>query len=405
MSTTQFTIDVDKALHPELMAEMKKQSVYVSRDLKGLHFNDDGSVINIECNPGAEDELRATLDRFVSKMRIGFRESDVRIYWENRRTDNRGYESDVFQKLVDREWVLDLGPGQVALAGPALRLMHYIGRAIADIGRNQFGAVEREYPTLIPTQELVKCGYMDSFPQHLSLVSHLEENFDEIDEFRAANVSRKEFVPPKAANLSGSKVCLCPALCYHSYPTLQGRSLPSEGHMETSIGRIARYESTSMVGLERLWEFTQRSIIWLGEEDYCVERREQALQVAISLAKAWNIDCTIETANDPFFASVATAKNFWQRSQDLKLELRANVEPDEDSGARTVAAASFNLHGPFFGQAFDITDCRNEHAASGCASWGLERWVLVLFTQHGFRPENWPEVLRDEVFQDGQDGK
>jgi hypothetical protein len=29
--------------------------------------------------------------------------------------------------------------------------------------------------------------------------------------------------------------------------------------------------------------------------------------------------------------------------------------------------------------------------------WGLERWVLALFTQHGFTPSDWPESLR-EIF-------
>jgi len=394
----RFTVKIEKAIHPELASEIRKQSVYVSRHLHDLAFNEDRSELLVECTPAAEIELREVLERFLLKMQAGFRASDTRTYWEGRRVGTHEYETDVFRKLKDREWVLELGPGQIALAGPALRLMRHISNTIADIGRNEYGAVEREYPTLIPTQELVTCGYMDSFPQHLSLVSHLNENFDAIDEFREANASRSSFVPPKAAALSGSKVCMCPALCYHSYPTLRDRSLSREGHMETSVGRIARYESTSMTGLERLWEFTQRSIIWLGEDEYCVQRREQALQTAITLATAWNIDCVIETASDPFFASVATAKNFWQRSQDLKLELRANVGLSRDGKARTVAAASFNLHGPFFGQAFNIADCDGEAAASGCASWGLERWILILFAQHGFAAENWPVDLRDIVF-------
>lgn len=394
----QFQMSVQEALHPELAEEIKKQSVYISSALRGLDIADDGDNIIIECEEDAEDELRDTMARFILSMRAGFRPSDVRILWKNERESNRSYESNVFQKLLDREWVLDLGPGQVALSGPALNLTNHIEQAIAEIGRNEFGAVERQYPTMIPTEALVNCGYMDSFPQHLSLVSHLKENFDAIEEFRALNAKRDKFHPPPSSALSGSKVCMCPALCYHSYPTLEGRTLGVDGHIETSIGRIARYESSSMTGLDRLWEFTQRSIIWLGEDEFCSHNRRRAIDVAISLAKSWNVDCTIETANDPFFASVATAKNFWQRSQDLKLELRANIEPDALGEERTLAAASFNLHGSFFGQAFNIRDCVDELAASGCASWGLERWVLILFTQHGFDPNDWPSALRDRVF-------
>lgn len=112
------------------------------------------------------------------------------------------------------------------------------------------------------------------------------------------------------------------------------------------------------------------------------------------LTRAWDMDGTIETASDPFFASVATAKSFWQRSQDLKLELRLAIEPDPAGNPRSVAAASFNMHGTFFGDAFGIRDAAGGPAFSGCAAWGVERWVLAVFTQHGFDPTSWPPALR-----------
>jgi hypothetical protein len=167
--------------------------------------------------------------------------------------------------------------------------------------------------------------------------------------------------------------------------------------VDTAIGKVARYESGNMVGLDRLWEFTQRSIIWLGEEAFCNERRDWSIDVAMELAELWDVDCTIETANDPFFASISTAKSFWQRTQDLKFELRVAVEPGPGGDPRTVAAASFNLHGPFFGDAFEINDGGGSSAFSGCACWGVERWVLAIFTQHGFEVSCWPPALRDRV--------
>ncbi len=164
--------------------------------------------------------------------------------------------------------------------------------------------------------------------------------------------------------------------------------------METSIGRICRYESSNITGLDRLWEFTQRSIIWVGDDQFCTDLRQRAIDAAASQLEEWDIEATIETASDPFFASVTTAKSLWQRSQDLKFELRPAVEPSDSAPRRTIAAASFNLHGPYFGNAFDIQSADGEPASSGCVSWGLERWVLVVFTQHGFDPRNWPAALR-----------
>jgi seryl-tRNA synthetase len=331
-------------------------------------------------------------------MKKGFHPLERKVIRQHERRQRKPYETNVFAELLKRGWVLELGHGQVALAGPALTLANTIDRSIAKIGREQFSAIERAYPTLIPADMLARCGYIDSFPQHLSIVMHLHEDFDAIEAFRRSNATRNTLHIPEPSILASPKVCLCPALCYHCYPTLAGQTLGPRGHVETAIGRIARYESSNMIGLERLWEFTQRSIIWIGEDNFCTQRREWAIDAAIALVEAWDIDCTIETATDPFFASIATAKSFWQRSQDLKFELRASIEPDPAGNPRTVAAASFNLHGIFFGDAFDIRDGSNNAAFSGCASWGLERWVLVVFTQHGFDLNTWPSALRTEMF-------
>lgn len=381
----------------DLVAEIEKQSVYVARGLRQVRVSEDRSQVLASFEGQPPEEIRDRVTRFLESMIRGFRPVDQKVIGRTERRDRRPYETGVFGKLVDKGWVLDLGPGQAALGGPALALARFLEQRIAAIGRARFGAVEREYPTLIPAEVLARCGYTSSFPQHLSMVTHLAEDFESIEAFRKANVDRRDVLIPDAAAFSPPRVCLCPALCYHCYPLFEKKQLPREGHTETAIGRIARYESSSMVGLERLWDFTQRSIIWLGDEGFCNVRRDWALEVALDLARTWDIDCTIETANDPFFASISTAKSFWQRAQDLKYEMRAPIEPDAGGRRRTLAVASFNLHGAYFGHAFEIMDHAGEPVCSGCASWGLERLVLVIFTQHGLDPATWPPALREAV--------
>lgn len=384
---------------PDFAAEIEKQSVYVSQHIRRMVVGTDRVSVTVE-HDGSEDEptLRQKADRFLTAMVDGFRPFDRNVIAEVARRDSGPLETDVYEKLKAKGWVVELGLGQVALAGPALALAKAIEESAAGFGREQFGGIDRHYPTLIPTDMLARCGYITSFPQHLTVVSHLREDFDAIEGFRQANLGRHSLAIPDSSAMEAPRACLCPALCYHCYPTLAGRRLPDSGHVETAIGRICRYESSNITGLDRLWEFTQRSIIWVGGDDFCVDLRQRAIELGTRLAQEWDVECTIETANDPFFAAVTTAKSFWQRSQDLKFELRATVEPRRGSEHRTVAAASFNLHGSFFGEAFDITDAGGAPACSGCVSWGLERWVLVLFTQHGFDARRWPEKLRRVVF-------
>ncbi|HXJ10246.1 MAG TPA: hypothetical protein VNH12_12095, partial [Burkholderiales bacterium] len=100
---------------------------------------------------------------------------------------------------------------------------------------------------------------------------------------------------------------------------------------------------------------------------------------------------------DPFFPTVHTNKAYWQMRADLKFELRLGVEADEGV-PRTLACGSFNLHENFFGKTFDITTVEGEPAFTGCVAWGLERWVLAAFTQHGYEPARWPASIRAEIF-------
>jgi seryl-tRNA synthetase len=95
---------------------------------------------------------------------------------------------------------------------------------------------------------------------------------------------------------------------------------------------------------------------------------------------------------------VYAAKTFFQQSLDVKSEIRLAIAPDETGKPRSIAGGSINLHGPFFGNRFDIKLEDASPAISACVGFGLERWVLALFSQHGFEQARWPAELRDIVF-------
>ena len=59
---------------------------------------------------------------------------------------------------------------------------------------------------------------------------------------------------------------------------------------------------------------------------------------------------------------------------------------------RTIAAASFNLHDTFFGQAFDIRLRDGAAATTACLAFGLERWLLAFLVRHGPYAAGWPPV-------------
>jgi seryl-tRNA synthetase len=223
-------------------------------------------------------------------------------------------------------------------------------------------------------------------------VSHLSEDFDAIEAFRAANTDGAALHVPDARALSCSGAALRPAVCLPVYRALEGMSLPEGGLAVTTTGKAFRYESSNMRGLERLWDFSMREIVFAGAAEAVEARRDELAQAATSLMESWDLGFRLASATDPFFATVRGTKALWQRTRALKYEMLVDI------GASTLAVGSINFAGTLFGDAFSIRTAGGETAATACVGFGLERLVLALFAQHGFEPGRWPHALREVVF-------
>jgi hypothetical protein len=394
--TITITIPLPRPIDAELAAEVEKQAVYASAHLRRIRVIESGTAVEVQAD-ASESEVRPKVERYLQAMVARYRKVAGKVYHQTHRVDRQPLECNVYAGLRERGWVLELGLGQVGLAGPALQLARYLDERWRRLGTEGFAAAEQSYPALIDSDVLRRCGYFTSFPHAVSFVVHLSEDFDAIEEFRGANQDAPRLVVPRPEAFATPVVCAKPATCYHCYLGLEGRSIAGAGQAFTAVGKCFRYESKNTVGLDRLWDFTMREIIFVGGDRWVSERREQAVACVLEQLGEWDLDCRIETANDPFFASTYASKTFWQMRGDLKYEMRLAIEPDAEGNERRIAAGSFNLHENFFGQTFSI-GCEGSPAFTGCTAFGIERWVLAMFTQHGFAPGRWPETLRREVF-------
>jgi seryl-tRNA synthetase len=279
-----------------------------------------------------------------------------------------------------------------------LALARLIDSQAGALYARHFNAAPGSYPAFVDADILHRCGYFDSHPNAVSLVGHLAPDFDAIEAFRQANSCAEGALmpPPEHVHLPG--LCLNPAACFPCYPTLTGRRISPEGAAFTWQGRVFRYESRNVAGLGRLWEFNVRELVFVGSDEHVAECRRRVLPLIGELAALLDLECRIETASDPFFATVSAARTFWQRAQEVKNEIMLPIEPHADGTPRALAGGSVNLHGRFFGDRFGIAGADGETAASGCVGLGIERWVLAGFSQHGFDPERWPADVRREIF-------
>jgi hypothetical protein len=398
MTASVHTLELERALDPELAGELEKLSAWVSPRVRDVRVASGGRSVCFTIDGGehALEDERSRVARFVADLVERHRALPRRIVAQ--RTRRSGTARDVHDELVRRGWVVECGAGRVSLRGPALRTVQALDEDCSRIALDAFAAVEEAHASLVPASLLARCGWFGSFPQTASFVAHLTEDYDAIERFRCSNVREPRLVPPVPGALAPIDASLLPALCYAVYAAREGSVVPREGIAVTCAGRCFRYESRNMTGLERLWEFSMREVVFLGDESIVESRRGRAIELIMDQLERWDLDGSIETANDPFFPAARAARAHWQRSGERKLELRLPVGGDGHE-VRTAACASLNVHDRFFGSAFAIGSSGGEAAASGCVGWGMERWMLACFAQHGFDPEAWPRWLRSRVFR------
>jgi len=269
-----------------------------------------------------------------------------------RRADRSLFASPL-ELLRQRGDVTVAGAGRVALTGFALEVFEAVDHSVVGWAE-ALGAPEHRYPSLID----------------------------------AAVLQRAAVVIPRSAR--DDEATLSPAVCYHAYPEWAGQTLGDHPTLVTARGHCYRYEDGNHVPLERLWEFTMREIIMIETRQQVEDVRQSLVRRVTALVDMLELDASIETATDPFFAAGDEGRRLMQQAGALKYELRLAV----DATGRTIAVASFNHHHDFFGERFAIHLAGGTPAHSGCVAFGLERWVLALLAQHGVDRDAWPNAAR-----------
>jgi len=298
-----------------------------------------------------------------------------------RRADRSRFASPV-ELLRERGDVVIVGAGRVALSGLALEVLEAVDDTVVRWAK-ALGAPEHRYPSLIDAAVLRRANVV--IPS---------EARDRRNPERGPSTGM--IAIPRSAR--DDAVSLAPAVCYHAYPEWSGRTLGHNPALLSARGHCYRDEDGNHVPLERLWEFTMREIIVIGTRQQVEDVRQSLVRQVMALVDMLQLDASIETATDPFFAAGDEGRRLMQQAGALKYELRLAI----DATGRAIATASFNHHHDFFGTRFGIRLADDTPAHSGCVAFGLERWVLALLAQHGVERERWPNAVRawlDEMAQ------
>jgi seryl-tRNA synthetase len=112
----------------------------------------------------------------------------------------------------------------------------------------RFKAAPHQFPSLIGADVLERCKYLRSFPHALTLVSHLREDLEAVQNFARSARWHNDELQFDQSDLSAIECLLAPAVCFHCFAWLQNSQL-SESKAFTAIGKCFRYESGNLDGL------------------------------------------------------------------------------------------------------------------------------------------------------------
>ncbi len=329
--------------------------------------------------------------RLVRSMVEGARSPRVEIH-EEHRPGPAVRHRDPLPELLARHEAARQDDGVYTLGPLPSRVAAWFDRRFEAIAE-ALDAPPYRVPALISAAFLERVRYFRSFPHSLSFATHLREDLDVLEAFPNATCCADGALdsPPEA--FAAPRALLAPAVCYHLYHLLADGPVPGGRLAATAVGPCFRYEGRNLRGLERLWSFTMREIVFVGPEDWVVERRERARELAREVFHAAGLHHHVETAHDPFFVGEFRRQAAFQTAFRLKLEVRADLPYRHGD----LAVGSFNVHQDFFGRHAGLTLPDGAPAWTGCAAFGLERLALAFLAQHGLDPAGWPEAVREAI--------
>ncbi len=374
----------------ELVDEFLKRLPYVSEGIQNVRLLPGAAQVAFDLRPGFEshaDVVASRISEVAGKLCLNYRPGITKTL-AKREAYPTPFQADPHPLLIERGELIPFGRGRYGFGPTLTALMGYFDSRARQMAA-KFEAGPRTFPALVGGDVLDRCRYVRNFPASLNLVMHLREDHDVLRDFSRSVRWDGAQLACDRGSLSGVECLLSPSVCFHWYMWLRDAELPKPVAV-TALGKCFRYESSNLTGLERLWDFSMREIIFVGPAEYVVVNRDRLVRESAAFLDELELAYEISSATDPFFVDSYAVQAAYQQGFDLKFELLAPLP----YGGKKLAVGSINYHQDFFGRSFAIQSDGGA-AHTGCLGFGYERLALAFVAQHGVDEKNWPAAVRD----------
>ena len=378
-----------------LTGEVQSKMAYVDETILAAKVAPAGDQISLTLKQPADAQLQAEIatkvQRVVTSLVEGAMQPKIQVL-EDELSRPVPYQVDPHPELLARGEISQEAQGIFSLGPLVARLIEYFEKRFLELAAS-FDAAPYRFPTLIPARYLERVNYFRAFPHSLTFATHLREDLDAIDHFAQHAACDEHGLNTAPDTFSPIQTLLSPAVCYHLYFALADQPLPGGQVVATAVSNCFRYESSNLVSLERLWNFTMREVIFVGSKEFVLDNRETARQRMRRVFEQIGLAYRVESATDPFFIGEFRKQSVFQSAFQLKFEIRARL-PFKDS---TLAVGSYNYHQNFFGRHLNITLPDGTPAHTGCVAFGLERMAYAFLAQYGLDPQIWPAPMQEAL--------
>ena len=334
-------------------------------------------------------QLRKTME--LDEVKKG-REVTTKILVDKRsnvplNTDN------IFSKLVESGSVVKMTDGAYAYTGLFLQVYRYFCRKIDEFGKKHFNGIQEfEESVLYPVKEYETGHYFESFPHHIMFQTTMKSDAELLERFSKNGTNDSTIFSND--NMKRPENVVRHAACVPIYPMLKDAYIPADSPKYYLIsGKCFRNEGANVYELARLNEFYMKEFVCIGTLEQTLDMIKSARALWEEWIDTFNLNCTIETANDSFFASNYKKLKIFQILGDSKQEFRVYI-PDGDFFC---AVSSSNVHRTHFTKTYNIHN-DNSFCQSSCFAFGVERLSYALLSQKGVDIDKWDEATRKEIF-------
>lgn len=365
------------------LEELRKALCFVSEEI--LTINMSKNSIELELSEGSDSEevVNKVQNLIFQYKKINNTNCEL---WNNFHNQYQ-FEDDI---INDRQLFHVFSDGLLELRGKAIFLYDYFEKSFANIA-DEMGALRKFYPVLLPIEEYVKTGYIKRSPQYAMFCSNANENMEKLEHLSDAvsgNRVKKMLDEPRLA--------LSPSACFHVYAEYQGMTLRNNVVVSFTQNVFRNEGRLNYSEIGRLKDYHVREIVFIGNDDYVNAAREEVMEKTKSLVNQWDVQACIKCASDPFVLPKMQKYRNIQLIDSSKYEICLRMGNESE-----LAAASFNYHGTAFTYPFKIKMSNCVETVTGCAGFGIERWVIAFLTQFGSDVNNWPKCIQEEYIGSG----